>query len=95
MVLLGMTYKKNSSDYRNSPSIAIYKRLRELFPSRIEFCDPLLDDDFVIEGKIGIKLNDVVTHDNIKLFIKLVDHDVFGLLIDPLREKGKHITSIG
>jgi UDP-N-acetyl-D-glucosamine dehydrogenase len=41
VLILGLAYKPNIADCRESPSFEIARRLREL-GSKVDFCDPLL-----------------------------------------------------
>lgn len=82
ILILGITYKKNSDDVRESPVIKIYDSLNKKIKNKIYVCDPLINK----YGKIT--LNRIKFIDKKKLkdtqFIKSVDlcfigtnHDVF------------------
>ena len=82
ILILGITYKKNSDDIRESPVIKIYNSLKKKIKNKIYVCDPLINK----YGKITlnkIKFIDKKKIEN-KQFLKSVglcfigtNHDVF------------------
>jgi UDP-N-acetyl-D-galactosamine dehydrogenase len=72
LLILGLTYKKNVSDIRNSFPINIVNLLKKKFKN-LHVCDPLLKNKKVENLKIlsNFKINDY------DLIINLVNHDIF------------------
>ncbi len=76
ILLLGMTYKAGTSDWRESPSLVVAKRLKAL-GAQLTFCDPhlpdgqreALDAPFVDFGPEALEAADLV--------VVLVDHPEF------------------
>lgn len=77
ILLLGMTYKKNISDVRNSPSMLIAETLRDL-GAEVWCADPHLPDDQPPAGcrAVAGTAKEAALADAVLL---LVDHDVFDL----------------
>ncbi|MBA3927441.1 nucleotide sugar dehydrogenase [Listeria rustica] len=77
VLLLGMAYKENIDDLRESPSISVYENLVKAGAS-VDFCDPLAtkyrDDDGVIQETIPLDYNYFASYD---LVIMLTCHDLF------------------
>jgi len=72
ILVLGLTYKKNVSDIRNSFALKLYKLLKKKVKS-LETCDPLLT-------KKNIKNIKILSNFNINdydLIINFVNHDIF------------------
>jgi nucleotide sugar dehydrogenase len=57
VVLLGVTYKANISDRRESPAVPLAKRLMEM-GCTLKFHDPYVDD-WIVDGKSVEKVDDV------------------------------------
>ncbi len=84
VLILGLTYKKNVSDIRNSYAINIYKLLQKKF-KKISVCDPLLKNKKVNNIKILYDFN----VSNYDLIINLVNHDIFKFKIKKIKENKK------
>ncbi|RAI43081.1 nucleotide sugar dehydrogenase [Rhodoplanes roseus] len=71
-LLLGVTYKENSADFRNSPSLAIICELQKVYGENIRVVDPLLE----LSSDLGINLVCVDNHifDEVDAFAVLVKH---------------------
>ena len=74
IVILGVSYKKNVNDTRESPAIPVIKGLQEL-GSQIIACDPVVDDLFV---PIITDVYQAVNGAN--CLVLITDHDVFKTL---------------
>ena len=72
ILILGLTYKKNVSDIRNSYAINIYQLFKNKFKN-LDVCDPLLKNKKIKNIKVLYDFN-VKNYD---LIINLVNHDVF------------------
>ncbi len=79
VLLLGMAYKKNIDDLRESPSIEIFNLLHEK-GAEIEYCDPYLNEIPIMRKKsprlksIDLSLKKLKSFDIVLL---LTDHDIF------------------
>lgn len=74
-LVLGLTYKENCPDTRNSKSIELVRELRETF-TRVDVCDPVADtrqESFPSD----IELNDWPTNRSYDVLILAVAHDAF------------------
>jgi UDP-N-acetyl-D-galactosamine dehydrogenase len=72
ILILGLTYKKNVSDIRNSYAINIYKLFKNKFKN-LHVCDPLLKNKKIKNIKVLYDFN----IKNYDLIINLVNHNVF------------------
>lgn len=84
LLILGLTYKKNVSDIRNSFPINIVSLLRMKFKN-IDVCDPLLKNKKVKNFKILSSFN-IKDYD---LVINLVNHDVLKSKIMNIKKNKK------
>ncbi|EUJ29532.1 nucleotide sugar dehydrogenase [Listeria cornellensis] len=77
VLLLGMAYKENINDLRESPSISVYENLVKAGAS-VDFCDPLATKyrnyDGVIKETIPLDYSSFASYD---LVIMLTCHDLF------------------
>ncbi|MBC1434314.1 nucleotide sugar dehydrogenase [Listeria rocourtiae] len=77
VLLLGMAYKENIDDLRESPSISVYENLIKSGAS-VDFCDPLAtkyrDYNGVTQETIPLDYNRFATYD---LVIMMTCHDIF------------------
>jgi len=71
--ILGLSYKKNSSDTRNSPAFSIIDYLKESGVKNIEVYDPMVSS---MEGQSGVL--DILKSD---IIIHTVDHDGFNEIL--------------
>ena len=84
LLILGLTYKKNVSDIRNSYAINVVKLLEKRFRI-LDVYDPLLKNK---------KLKDIKIIENLKianydLVINLVNHDIFKSIISKIKKSKK------
>tara|TARA_X000000950_G_scaffold286617_1_gene396093 strand:- start:15299 stop:16504 length:1206 start_codon:yes stop_codon:yes gene_type:complete len=89
ILVLGLTYKKNVSDIRNSYAINIVKLLKKKF-RKIDVYDPLLKDKKLKDIKIldNLKIN------NYNLIINLVNHDIFKSEILKIKKNKKNYLEL-
>lgn len=75
VVLIGLSYKKNSRDARHSPALNVAQQLLTL-GATVSACDPLIDPTHVLTS---IKLRDYSpdTLDMADIILVLTDHDAF------------------
>ena len=82
IVILGITYKKNVSDLRNSLAVKVYKRLKTKY-RYIKVYDPYIDTRFS-------KKYDLIKKEKLKnfnVYIVLTNHDVFSEIKKDLKIK--------
>jgi len=89
ILILGLTYKKNVSDIRNSYAINIYKLLKNKFKN-LHVCDPLLKNKKIKNIKILYDFN----IKNYDLVINLVNHDVFRSKISRIKKNKQNYIEI-
>jgi nucleotide sugar dehydrogenase len=77
IVLLGLAYKRNTGDARETPSIPIVNELLAL-GARVQAVDPHVDEARVPAGVERVELTAEVLS-NAALVVLLVDHDAFDL----------------
>jgi UDP-N-acetyl-D-glucosamine dehydrogenase len=77
VLLLGLAYKKDVSDLRESPAIAITEQLKSL-KAHVYGCDPLVSSD-AIDGMLKIESLSIenVLKENFDLCILITNHSVF------------------
>lgn len=75
VLMLGITFKENCTDIRNSKAIDIVNELRE-FGAIVDVYDPLADKHEV-EKEYSIMLTDTIDKKNYKAIILAVAHDEF------------------
>ncbi|HQZ33476.1 MAG TPA: nucleotide sugar dehydrogenase [Ilumatobacteraceae bacterium] len=86
LLLLGLAYKKNSGDARESPAVRVAELLAEL-GSNLRVVDPLVKSDFVAEGtRAELTVEEVSSAD---LVVVLTDHDELDW--DMVLANGRHI----
>jgi UDP-N-acetyl-D-mannosaminuronic acid dehydrogenase/UDP-N-acetyl-D-glucosamine dehydrogenase len=75
ILLVGLSYKRNSGDARHSPAIVVAERLRAL-GAEVSACDPLIDPQTAPDG---IALVDCAAEalDAADLIVLLTDHDAY------------------
>jgi UDP-N-acetyl-D-mannosaminuronic acid dehydrogenase len=71
---LGLTYKADVDDLRESPSIEIVRQLQQVLKDRMLVCDPLVRADHFDEFPLS-PLGDVL--DNCNVLVLLTDHSPF------------------
>ena len=70
MVIMGLTYKSNVPDYRNSLAVNIYKKLKKTYKN-IKVCDPIIEESFIKKNNIKNSFNEIIKSE---VFILLVKH---------------------
>jgi UDP-N-acetyl-D-galactosamine dehydrogenase len=70
MVVMGLTYKSNVPDYRNSLAVNIYKKLKKTYKN-IKAYDPIIEKSFIKNNKIKNNLKEIIKSE---VFILLVKH---------------------
>lgn len=88
---LGLAFKANIDDFRESPALKVARALAERFGSRIRIVEPYAAHLPAALGETGAILIDIDTAiERCPLMIVLVDHDVFRSV--PLEERAdKHV----
>lgn len=76
LTILGITYKPNTDDYRNSPAIEIAIKLNKLGFKCINFCDPNIDNNILRKYNIN-QINLKNLRENSDVILKLVNHKEF------------------
>jgi UDP-N-acetyl-D-galactosamine dehydrogenase len=91
ILLLGLTFKKNVPDIRNSPSKVLIRKLKE-YGANIVGYDPLVENE-VMEKEYGIRVSgDIYSEKDIDCVVLVTDHDVFsGIDLSRLRFRGKPV----
>lgn len=92
ILVLGITYKKNSDDIRESPCLKIANNLFKFYPTKLKVCDPHIDfKKFAQTRHLNfIKHNDLYKTIRLKKFDVLIilnAHDVFNLKKIAIRSK--------
>ena len=75
---LGLAFKANIDDFRESPAIKVAHKLARRYGRRVKLVEPHITDlpaDFVGTGAALIDLDDAL--ENCDILIVLVDHDIF------------------
>ena len=85
IILLGLTYKPNVPDYRNSLAINIYKKLKKIY-KEIRIYDPIIEKSFYDKEKIKSNLKDLKNSD---IFIILVKHKQLDCVINFAKKNKK------
>jgi UDP-N-acetyl-D-mannosaminuronic acid dehydrogenase/UDP-N-acetyl-D-glucosamine dehydrogenase len=75
VLVLGLSYKKNSGDARESPAVAVVEGLVAA-GAEVRTVDPLVDDRYVPAGATRVEL-DERTLDEADVVLVLTDHDEF------------------
>jgi UDP-N-acetyl-D-glucosamine dehydrogenase len=75
LLLLGLAYKRNSGDARESPAVAVAKQLVVL-GGEVRAADPHLAEDFMVPGvtRVDLSAEEVAGAD---VVVVLTDHDAF------------------
>ena len=75
ILLLGLAYKRNSGDARESPALAVARRLLDL-GAEVAAVDPHVTEDHVDARVVRVELNAAELR-SADLVIVLTDHDAF------------------
>jgi UDP-N-acetyl-D-mannosaminuronic acid dehydrogenase/UDP-N-acetyl-D-glucosamine dehydrogenase len=75
IVALGLSYKANSSDWRESPSLAVIRKLRAL-GAQVTVCDPAIPGSTLIPDDMTITAVDDIGA-SVDLAVILTAHDLF------------------
>ncbi|HWE55696.1 MAG TPA: nucleotide sugar dehydrogenase [Acidimicrobiales bacterium] len=78
VLLLGLAYKKNTGDVRESPALQIAHRLLDL-GADVAYADPFITDDAVIDPRLSRVPLDRHQIDGADAVVVLADHDDFDL----------------
>lgn len=74
---LGITFKANIDDLRESPALAITLEVAKLFPSQVRVVEPYIDSVPACLRQAGIPLVDLATGLEADVLVLLVDHKAF------------------
>lgn len=74
---LGLSFKANIEDVRESPALAITQEVSKLFPGQVLAVEPHLDEAPSSLQKLGVPLVDFATAMNADILVLLVDHKLF------------------
>ena len=76
LTILGLSYKENIDDFRNSPAIKILRKLSKINFKKINYCEPHLNYKIFKNDSLSqIDLKDIYKSSDV--IVKLVDHHVF------------------
>ena len=75
IVVLGLSYKANSSDWRESPSLAVIRKLRAL-GAQVSVCDPAIPESTPIPDDMTTTAFDEIDGE-VDLAVVLTAHDLF------------------
>ena len=74
ILILGLSYKENVADFRNSKAIEVAKKLKNNY-SKVFFYDPLINNEYL--KKIGLKIIDIwKTNNKFDAIVLLVPHKI-------------------
>ena len=85
ILFLGITFKKNVNDTRNSKSIELLKMLNKKFI--IDVCDPLINDRKLLVSDFKMINLDKINIDNYGAIIYAVNHDKFSIIKKDKKQK--------
>ena len=75
IVALGLSYKANSSDWRESPSLGVVRGLRDL-GAHVTVCDPVVAGTKSVPAEVTLTPLDAI-REEVDLAIVLTAHDAF------------------
>ena len=93
-MLLGISYKPDTDDIRNSPAVEILNRLLNETELGIKFCDPHLSKSVKLFEKYLIPFENLLTQDEIDLYFVLVNHSAFRDSVALLNQNKKTVVSL-
>lgn len=73
ILCLGLSFKADVDDFRESPALQVAKCLKDLFGSRVILDDPFIDK--VYNEKVPLAHSDIINSDDI--LVLLVDHTIY------------------
>lgn len=94
IMLLGISYKPDSDDIRNSPAVEILNRLINETELGIKVCDPHLSKSVKLFEKYLIPFENLLTQDEIDLYFVLVNHSAFRDSVALLNQNKKTVVSL-
>jgi UDP-N-acetyl-D-glucosamine dehydrogenase len=87
ILLVGLSYKRNSSDARESPALVVAERLLA-WGAEVRAADPFVVDDDVVAGVLRVELTPS-EWERADAVVVLTDHDAFDL--DGLSRGAKYV----
>ena len=87
IAVMGLTYKSNVPDYRNSLAVNIYYKLKRM-NKNIRAYDPIIEDSFVKKNNINTNFKEIMKSE---IFIILVKHEQIGEAIKVAKKNKKII----
>tara|TARA_B100001057_G_scaffold226392_1_gene226765 strand:- start:2533 stop:3744 length:1212 start_codon:yes stop_codon:yes gene_type:complete len=87
ITIMGLTYKSNVPDHRNSLAVNIYKRLKKIYQN-IKAYDPIIEDSFLKTNNIKNNYREIMKSE---IFIILVKHKQIGEAIKIAKKEKKII----
>ena len=91
ILLLGLTFKRNVPDIRNSPSKSLISKLME-YGANITGYDPLLSDETIRDGYEISVTDDIYGEKDVDCVVLVTDHDAFREIdLSRIKFRGKPI----
>ena len=90
ILVAGISFKKNVSDFRNSIALEIFKNLKAKKNLYVDAVDPLIQSI----GKLKIKKLHNINLNHYELIIYLVNHDVLNQKFSNLKKDKNNILDI-
>ncbi|MBD1137397.1 nucleotide sugar dehydrogenase [Pelagibacterales bacterium SAG-MED43] len=87
ITVMGLTYKSNVPDYRNSLAVNIYYKLKRM-NKNIKAYDPIIEDSFIKKNNINTNFKEIMKSE---IFIILVKHDQIGEMVRAAKKNKKVI----
>jgi UDP-N-acetyl-D-galactosamine dehydrogenase len=87
IVVIGLTYKSDVPDYRNSLAVNIYNKLKKNYKN-IKAYDPIIEKSFAKKNNIKSSLNEIIKSE---VFILLVKHKQISKTINFVKKNKKII----
>ena len=87
IVVMGLTYKSNVPDHRNSLAVNIFKKLKKM-NKNIKAYDPIIENSFIKSNNIDNNLKEIMKSE---IFIILVKHKQIVQAIKVAKKKKKII----
>lgn len=93
VLLLGLTYKANVQDLRNSPALFVAKELSKSKKVNLKVCEPTLSDSQI--SLLGLQSVELSEYKNMDLTVFLVGHDKFLSLKKTFLYEKSYLDPIG